>query len=63
MDGLHIASDAEVDIGPADSRWVAVRLQVPDGSSPPGSHSVYFDVQALGNPAQVSEKSVFIVPR
>ncbi|UCU99436.1 cytochrome c oxidase accessory protein CcoG [Acidovorax radicis] len=63
LDGLHVASDAEVDIGPAESRWVPVRLQVPDGAAPAGSHSVYFDVQALGSQAQVSEKSVFIVPR
>ena len=49
--------------GPAESRWVVVRLQLPFGTAPEGSHSVYFDVQALGDKAQVSEKSVFLVPR
>ena len=63
LPGLEVASESEVDIGPADSRWVAVRLQIPYGSAPPGSHTVYFDIQAQGNKGQVAEKSVFLVPR
>ncbi|MBV7543143.1 cytochrome c oxidase accessory protein CcoG [Acidovorax sp. sic0104] len=63
LTALEVASDAEVDIGPAESRWVAVRLQIPYGSAPPGSHAVQFDVQALGAAAHVTEKSVFLVPR
>jgi len=63
LDGLEVASDPEVDIGPAESRWVAVRLQIPYGSAPSGSHTVYFDVQAVDSKAQVAEKSVFLVPR
>ncbi|MNT87108.1 Ubp3 associated protein Bre5 [compost metagenome] len=63
LEGLEVASDAEVDIGAAESRWVAVRLQIPYGSAPSGSHAVQFDVQALGADAHVSEKSVFLVPR
>lgn len=63
LQGLHIASDSEVDIGPAESRWVPVRLQLPYGTAPAGSHPVHFDVQALGDRAQVTEKSAFLVPR
>ncbi len=63
LPGLRVATDNEVEIGPAESRWVVVRLQLPFGTAPEGSHSVYFDVQALGDKAQVSEKSVFLVPR
>ena len=63
LEGLEVASDAEVEIGPAESRWVAVRLQVPYGSASAGSHAVQFDVQALGTAAHVTEKSVFLVPR
>lgn len=63
LDGLEVASDSVVDIGPAEARWVAVRLQIPYGSAAPGSHVVYFDVQAQGDKAQVAEKSVFLVPR
>ncbi|MBS0293587.1 MAG: cytochrome c oxidase accessory protein CcoG [Proteobacteria bacterium] len=63
LQGLELASEAEVDIGPAESRWVVVRLQIPYGSTAPGSHTVYFDIQAQGDKAQVVEKSVFLVPR
>ena len=58
-----MATDNEVEVGPAESRWVAVRLQLPYGAMPEGSHTVHFDVQALGDKARVSEKSVFLVPR
>ena len=63
LQGLQVASEPEVEIGPAESRWVAVRLQVPYGAAPAGSHTVHLDVQALGDRAQVSEKTVFLVPR
>lgn len=63
LDGLTVASEAEVDIGAAESRWVAVRLQIPYGSAPPGSHPVQFEIEALGGGGHVTEKSVFLVPR
>ncbi|MBS0392864.1 MAG: cytochrome c oxidase accessory protein CcoG [Comamonadaceae bacterium] len=63
LQGLEVASEPEVDIGPAESRWVAVRLQIPYGSAAPGSHTVYFDIQARGDKVQVAEKAVFLVPR
>lgn len=63
LQGLQVASEPEVEIGPAESRWVAVRLQVPYGGVPPGSHPVFFDVRVEGSATQVVEKSVFLVPR
>lgn len=63
LPGLELASDAEVEIDAAQSRWVAARLQIPYGSASSGSHPVTFEVQALGASAQVTEKSVFLVPR
>lgn len=64
LEGLEVASDAEVEIEPAQARWVAVRLQIPYGSAPAGSHAVHFDIEAQGSaPAHVTEKSVFLVPR
>jgi len=63
LDGLEVVSESEVDIGPAESRWVVVRLQIPYSSAAPGSHTVYFDIRELGGKAQVAEKSVFLVPR
>ena len=61
--GLVLASDPEVEVGPAQSRWVAVRLHIPYGSAPAGSHPIHFEIEAQGGGAHVSEKSVFLVPR
>lgn len=61
--GLSLASEREVEVGPAESRWVAVRLQVPYGSASPGSHPIHFDIASVGDDAHVREKSVFLVPR
>jgi cytochrome c oxidase accessory protein FixG len=63
LEGLALASDAVVAVGPAESRWVAVRLQVPYGAAAPGSHPIHFNISAVSGDAQVSEKSAFLVPR
>jgi cytochrome c oxidase accessory protein FixG len=61
--GLKVASDGDVEVGPADSRWVAVRLRIPYGSAEPGSHPIVFEVAAEHGGDRVTEKSVFLVPR
>jgi cytochrome c oxidase accessory protein FixG len=63
LQGLAVASDEEVTVGPAESRWVAVRLQIPYGSADSGSHPIRFEIGTVGGDAHVSEKSVFLVPR
>jgi hypothetical protein len=63
MAGLKLASDAQVEVGPAQSRWVPVRLQVPYGSAEPGSHPIHFQIDAVSGDARISEKSVFLMPR
>ena len=63
LEGLEVASEQEVDIGAAESRWVAVRLQIPYGSAAPGSHAIHFDISALEGGDKVTEKSIFLVPR
>jgi len=63
LPGVAVASEQEVAVGAAESRWVAVRLQIPYGSAEPGSHRIHFKVGAIGGDAHVSEKSVFLVPR
>jgi cytochrome c oxidase accessory protein FixG len=63
LPGLEVASDVDVQVGPAEARWVAVRLQIPYGSATPGSHPIRFNIGAAGGDAHVSEKSVFLVPR
>jgi cytochrome c oxidase accessory protein FixG len=63
LPGLQLASDAEVTVGPAESRWVPVRLQIGYGSAAPGSHPIEFEIGDAAQGAHVAEKSVFIVPR
>ena len=61
---IAVVTDGEIAVEPAQSRWVAVRLQIPYGSVAPGSHPVSFDVEALdASTTRVTEKSVFLVPR
>ncbi|WP_454914542.1 cytochrome c oxidase accessory protein CcoG [Variovorax gossypii] len=63
IEGLSVSPDEAVAVEPAQSRWVAVRLQVPYGAVPAGSHTVHFDIREEGGAVQVSEKAVFLVPR
>ena len=63
LEGLGVSPAEPVEVGPAESRWVAVRLQIPYGSSTAGSHAVHFDVRSLDGSAQVAEKATFMVPR
>ena len=63
LEGLKVASDPEVEIGPAESRWVAVQLHIPYGSASAGSHPVFFEVHNTAGDDKVVEKSVFLVPR
>lgn len=61
--GLVVAGDEPYAVGPAEARWVAVRLQLPAEQARPGSHPVYFDVGNADGSLHVSEKSIFLVPR
>jgi len=63
IEGLTVAAGDSVEVQPAESRWVAVRLQLPYGAASPGSHPVHFDVKAADGGAHVSEKAIFLVPR
>ena len=63
LEGLSVSPDEPVPVDAAQSRWVAVRLQVPYGSVPAGSHTVHFGIREEGSGAQVSEKAAFLVPR
>jgi polyferredoxin len=63
LQGLSVSPPEPVEVGSAQSRWVAVRLQLPYGSATAGSHVVHFDVRSADGSAQVSEKATFLVPR
>lgn len=64
LENLEVASEQEVTVGPAETRGIAVRLQIPYGSATPGSHPVHFNVDAVtAGAGHISEKTVFLVPR
>ncbi len=63
LQGLTVVPDETVTVGPAESRWVPVRLQAPYGVAEPGSHVVHFIVASQDDDAHVAEKSVFLIPR
>jgi polyferredoxin len=63
-----IASTREVEVGPTEARWFAVRVQLPPGRAAalgPGAHPLAFEIGRLGDEgkAEVHEKSTFMVPR
>ena len=62
LDGLALASEPVIEVGPAQSRWVPVRLQIADGSVPAGSHAIQFNISDAAGESFVDEKSVFLVP-
>ena len=63
LPGLVVASQAEFRVEAAQSRWVALRLQVPYEASTPGSQPIRFHITAVSDGAAVTEKSVFLLPR
>jgi cytochrome c oxidase accessory protein FixG len=63
LTGLTVATDPDLVVDAAQSRWVVVRLQLPVGSVGPGSHPIHFEIDGQDSKAVVIEKSVFIVPR
>ena len=63
LEGVRIETDDDFDVGPAMSRWVAVRVGVPYGSLNEGSHKIWFDIDNEEDSIHITEASVFLVPR
>jgi len=63
LEGAEVTSEPEVQVPPAETRGVAVRVQIPYGAAGAGSHALMFDIDALSGQGKVTEQSVFIVPR
>ena len=70
LPGLTVVASAAADIGPAQARWVPVRVQLPHASAAPlagKSSAITFRIERLADgdqPARsVHEKSTFLVPR
>ena len=67
LPGLTIVTETDVMVPATESRWVSVRLQLPDDATPPGSQPITFVIQSYEEGKQVvgeiEEKSIFLVPR
>jgi cytochrome c oxidase accessory protein FixG len=63
LPGLALTSDNTVLVASTEARVLPVRLQLPFGAAPPGSHPMQFQIEALDSPGHLVEKSVFLVPR
>ena len=67
LPGLSLATEPQVDVGATESRWVSVRLQLPYDAAPAGSHPIHFRIESRSpdgqSVGQLSEKTVFLVPR
>lgn len=62
LPGLALASETQVTVDAAQSLWVPVQLRLPYNAAEPGSHRIHFRVSSP-DIGEVSEKSVFMVPR
>lgn len=63
LPGMALAEGQQVAVDAAQTRGVAVRVQIPYGAAQPGSHPMEFDIAAHSGQGHVREKSVFLVPR
>ncbi len=63
MGGITLASDEQFSVASTQSRWIAVRVQLPYEGASPGSHPIRFDITEVGSGKHVGEDSVFLVPR
>jgi polyferredoxin len=61
--GLALTSGAHVEVLPAQSRWAVVDVSLPYGALPAGSHKIWFDVSNADGSVNITEASVFVVPR
>jgi cytochrome c oxidase accessory protein FixG len=70
LQGAQVVGRREVDLGPAEARWLPLAVQVPAevaSLAGSGAHGLTFDIERLEGPGQpsttVSERSTFVIPR
>ena len=63
MQGIELVEGQVVEVDAAQTRGLAVRVQIPYGSAAAGSHPIEFEITAQSGQGHVLEKSVFLVPR
>lgn len=63
LQGIALVEGSIIDVDAAQTRGVAVRVQIPYGAANSGSHPIEFEITAQSGQGHVLEKSVFLVPR
>jgi len=64
LPGITLDPGTEVEVLPTEVRSAAVRVQIPPGAAPTGSHPIQFEIRSTGGEmARVTEKAAFLVPR
>jgi cytochrome c oxidase accessory protein FixG len=63
LGGLRLASESKIEVPAAQSRWVALRLDIPYGSEKGGSHPIELRIHSDIDGRILREKTVFYVPR
>ena len=70
LQGAVLASTGDVDVPSAEARWITLAVRVPQREARvlgPGAHPMRFEISTGGaggaRPAQVVERSTFVVPR
>jgi hypothetical protein len=60
---LALTAGAHVEVLPAQSRWAVVDVSLPFDALPAGFHKIWFDVSNADGSINITEASVFVVPR
>jgi len=68
LEGIALARPMELNLAPAEARWVAVAVRVPPQTAAQagnGAHAIHFRLTPAGAGAvsDIQEKSTFVVPR
>lgn len=63
LPGMAVASEEDLAVASTEARWMAVRVQLPFDAAQPGTYPMHFRIVAKSSGTEISEKSVFIVPR
>jgi cytochrome c oxidase accessory protein FixG len=63
IEGLEITGQTEMNLPAAQAAWVVVRVRMPYGALPAGSHPMQFVVDSPQQAVMVAEASKFYVPR
>ena len=64
LEGIRIDGSGRVEVQPASTESVTVRVRVPAGAGAPGSHNIHFAIGVASGPAaSLREETTFILPR